>query len=329
LAGNAGCTQDTDLNVQKEIETFYQEPPADVDILWVVDNSPSMKEEQKEVGARFADFIGHLEETNIDFHIGVITTDMDQKNVDRAQLLGDPQVITKDLKDYEQIFNERIQVGIKGSDMERGIQAAYEALSEPRVSEVNYGFLRRDATLSIIFVSDENDCSDDGALPEASDGMSCYDNSDMLVSVRDYVADFRELKEDPSMVLASAIVGPSIIDDCEDTVPGTRYISIAENMGGIQGNICDEDFSDIMDEMGLSVSGVRSSFQLSNNPKEGTLQVFVGEDEEDTGSWDAVIEDEVDGWTFDDETLYLTFHGASVPPRGTIITVKYEFGSEA
>jgi len=47
-----------------------------VDILWVVDNSGSMCQEQKVLRDNFAKFIDELNQTNLDFHIGLTTTDM-------------------------------------------------------------------------------------------------------------------------------------------------------------------------------------------------------------------------------------------------------------
>jgi len=326
-AGLVGCTTDYDPHLNMETETFFQEPPADVDILWVVDNSPSMAQEQLEVGLRFAEFIGHLEDTNIDFHIGVVTTDVDDENDKAGHLLGDPIVIDSSIEDFEMVFNDRVQVGVDGSDMERGLEAAYMALTEPMISDANDGFLRNDAVLSIIFVSDENDCSDRGAFPEEATGMACYDQPEKLVPIRDFVNDFRDLKPDASDVIVSSIVGPDIAENCEDSVPGTRYLSVAENTGGVEGNICDEDFTDIMDKMGLAVAGIRASFELSSLPKVDTLEVWVGDAEDEEEDWDLVLEDVDDGWTYDDVTNYITFNGDSVPPRGSIITVYYDFGA--
>ncbi|MFB6263446.1 MAG: hypothetical protein ABEL76_07465 [Bradymonadaceae bacterium] len=45
-----------------------------VDILWVIDNSGSMCQEQREIRANFRDFIDQLEKNPVDFHIGVTTT---------------------------------------------------------------------------------------------------------------------------------------------------------------------------------------------------------------------------------------------------------------
>ncbi len=47
-----------------------------MDILWVIDNSGSMCQEQKILRENFQQFIDEIRETNLDFHIGVTTTDM-------------------------------------------------------------------------------------------------------------------------------------------------------------------------------------------------------------------------------------------------------------
>jgi hypothetical protein len=111
-------------------------------------------------------------------------------------------------------------------------------------------------------------------------------------------------------------------------VPGTRYLSFAENLGGVEGNICDQNFSGIMDQLGLAVSGVRSSFQLTYSPIEDTLEVFVAESEEDTAEalWTQIAESDTVGWTYDADTQFITFHGDSVPQRGAVVYVRYEIG---
>ena len=50
LAGGlSGCLiETTEISRLKQNDVFIQEPSAEVDILWVVDNSPSMSEEQQQ-----------------------------------------------------------------------------------------------------------------------------------------------------------------------------------------------------------------------------------------------------------------------------------------
>ena len=76
-------------------------------------------------------------------------------------------------------------VGTRGSGFEKGLRAATLAVSPaltggpigPQAldeSAPNHGLLRQDAALSVVFVTDENDCSHDGTLPEI--GNACGAN---------------------------------------------------------------------------------------------------------------------------------------------------------
>jgi hypothetical protein len=320
------CSMDSGFSRRTYIDLFRQETRDEVDILWIVDNSESMEAEQERLARRFDTFIEYMDEveTLMDFHLGVITTDMSAENPDRARLLGDPPVLTRLTPDYVDKFKERVQVGIEGSGMEQGLEASLVALSEPMVSDANYGFMRSGAMLVLIYVSDENDCSDRGALPSED---YCYLDAyqDDLVAVSDYVSDFRSIKSDPELVLSFSIVGPVDTTHCDDTLPGFRYHDMANLTGGSVGSICSEDFAGIMDDLGLSVSGIRSAFPLTYRPVENTIEVWVCPDEPCDGTTGRdIARGEADGWSYDDSTAYLTFNGASVPERGAVISVKYE-----
>ncbi|TXD34942.1 hypothetical protein FRC98_17630 [Lujinxingia vulgaris] len=58
---------------------------AKADILWMIDNSGSMCQEQKLLREGFADFVQILGEVNLDFHIGVTTTHFVDDTVDRGR----------------------------------------------------------------------------------------------------------------------------------------------------------------------------------------------------------------------------------------------------
>ena len=313
-----GCQSDGELVRATYSDTFFQVPTDAVDILWVVDNSLSMADEQAQVAEKFGDFIISLEKSELDFHIGVVTTDMDHAD-DRGKLKapeGEEVFLSPDTEDYVERFRERVQVGIDGSDKEKGIDAAFNALSEPLISSWNAGFLREDATLSIIYVSDENDCTDRGALAGYDNGLACYENSDQLVSMYELIEDYSGLKTSGARTLVSSIVGPDIVDNCDGSVPGKRYRELASAFGGIQGSICQEDFSDIMNDLGLQVSGLLYSFQLSYVAVEDTIEVWV----EDV----SMESDEENGWTYNATYSILYFNGDSVPARGSEIVVDYE-----
>ncbi|MDG1479680.1 MAG: hypothetical protein P8R54_08815 [Myxococcota bacterium] len=331
LLGTTGCKSDNEVVRRSQLDTFYQSATDMVDILWVIDNSLSMSDEQAEVASKFGEFIESIEATGLDFHVGVITTDMESTEIGRGQLLGDPTYLTRDDDDYIAAFQDRIQVGIQGSDREKGLDAAITALTEPIVSSSNAGFLRDGAVLSIIFVSDENDCTDRGALDGYDEATACYEYSEDLVPIFDLIEEYDAIKPDEDRTLISAIVGPEITENCGGAVPGFRYQTMADAFGGITGNICQSSFSDIMERLGLQASGMLSSFQLTYFAVEDTLEVYIndtsvpGEQVElDGETWVQISEDTTNGWSYDETYALIYFHGDAVPPREATIKVDYE-----
>lgn len=314
ICSGLGCTVDHTIDRRVTIDTFLQEPASAVDSLWVVDNSPSMAEEQQRLADAFGQFVAGLEETHVDFRIGVITTDMDLDNENRGVMNGESAFLTME-DDYVDEFRNRVRVGTLGSDKEKGLSAALYALTEPMMSEVNDGFLRSDATLAIQFVSDEDDCSDNEALA-GEGGNACYDRREELVSVKQFITAFQRLKKPGHRFLASAIVGLDISEGCTDSWPGHRYRTVAEKTGGVIRNICESDYGMLMADLGLAVSGIIRVFQLSYAAVEETLEVSVGSE--------LVPQDTEIGWTYDSEYRSLRFDGDYVPVRGSTISVQYE-----
>ncbi len=312
--------QETEFSRLRASDTFEQAPSNAVDILWVIDNSISMQNEQENVAAGFADFIAQLETTEMDFQLGVISSDMDPANTSAGVLLGNPPVLSKAVTNYAELFRSRVRMGTGGSDKEKGLEASLTALSSPLADTRNLGFMRDDAMLNVVVLSDENDCSDGGALGPNATGEQCYTEYEKLRPVADIVRDLKLLKP-PGRVVMSGIVGPEIIDNCEDTVPGRRYYAAIQMLGGVTADICQTDYGGVMQALGEVASGILHVFQLEHNAVEDTIVVTVttldGESSE-------VLKDASNGWTYDATYAQIVFHGTAVPPRGATIEVSYE-----
>lgn len=332
VVGGLGCGDEVRLAAREVTDTFNQTGTDQVDILWVVDNSNSMQVEQALLGSGFRSFAAELEATRTDFHIGVITTDFDVDNPNRGVLIseaGCPAVITPETvcgtdeqgneRDYASVFVDRAQVGLNGSGKEKGLEVAYYALSPAIATTLNAGFLRPNANLLVIIVSDEEDCSDDGRLAQLPSD-ACYGNPELLTPVGSYVTRFQSLKSSKDKVQLGAIVGPEQADAlCDDTtLPGRRYTEVSRLTGGLSSSICESDWSQMLYELGLNATGILVTFQLSSNVREGTLEVRV--------DGEVVPESEQDGYTYDATTDTITFHGIYVPQRGAEILVTYEAG---
>ena len=309
----SGCTSEGDFSERTHNDVWFQAPNNDVDILWVVDNSSSMGEEQATLAFGFSSFVGQLEQSGTDFHIGVISTSFDYANPDRATLIGDPPYLTVE-DDYLGEFVERAQVGIDGEDKEKGLEAAAWALSPAMTtSGPNAGFLRPSAQLLVVFVSDEEDCSDEGAL-EGLPAEECYRQKEKLIPVSNYVQEFRALKEDKDRIQVGAIVGVENAQ-CDDAYPGSRYIQIASQTGGLVGDICQNDWSEMLGTLGLTATGIRSTFQTTYKAKTETIEVIV--------NGEVVAPDEFTGWTYDEDSWFLTFAEPAIPDRDAEISMSY------
>ena len=308
-----GCSSEGDFSERTHNDVWFQAPNNDVDILWVVDNSSSMGDEQATLAFGFSSFVGQLEQSGTDFHMGVISTSFDYANPDRATLIGDPPFLTED-DDYLNEFVARAQLGIDGEDKEKGLEAAAWALSPAMTtSGPNAGFLRASAQLLIVFVSDEEDCSDEGAL-EGLPAEECYRQQEKLIPPSEYVQAFRSLKEENDRVQVGAIVGVENAR-CDDAYPGSRYIYAAAKTGGFVGDICQNDWSEMLSTLGLTATGIRSAFQTTYKAKTETIEVIV--------NGDVVEANELTGWTYDENTWFLTFAESVVPARDAEISMSY------
>ncbi|HUU00244.1 MAG TPA: hypothetical protein VM425_02250 [Myxococcota bacterium] len=281
-----------------QVDSFDQKASAKIDILWVIDNSGTMREEQDNLANNFQAFISIIEASSVDYQIGVISTDM-VKADQSGRLQGSPKIITPGANAATQ-FAANVKVGTDGAGNERGLEAAFKALSEPLISGDNSGFLRDGAGLAVIFVSDEDD---------KSYGMVSF-----------FQRTFEQMNGvgNENRVVAGAIVGDQP-DGCSNpntgsAQPGTRYQMLVQNVGGSIGSICADDFSQTLNQLGLTVAGLDRRFSLSDeSPAEDTIGVKVdGKD---------VAKDYQEGWQFENGSIF--FNGSYVPPPGSTIEVSY------
>lgn len=190
----AGCPDRTIAGVSVDQGTVTDKnipavPRRDLDILFLIDDSLSMKEEQASLKANFGRFINVLESIEgglPSVHIAVATPNMGTSAIDgtkapsvgscvgtgeagklRRLPNGGPAFLS-DLvgsgtrqRNYTgtlaDAFAQIADVGTNGCSIEQHFEAIKHALdgSNPE----NTGFLRKDAYLAVIIVADEDDCS--------------------------------------------------------------------------------------------------------------------------------------------------------------------------
>lgn len=243
-----------------QTDRLVQTTIPEVDVLFVVDNSCSMDAEQVLLASNFPSFMEWFEGSGLDYHIGVVSTDMvDPEQAGRLREIDGRRWVQDDTPDPEGVFDRMVQMGTSGHWEEKGRAAAYTAIELLKDDE-NQGFVRDDAGMHITVVSDEND--DSGETPVSRDEFV------------DYLLNLRWSR---SRVSFSSIVGPT--SGCPDIgSPGTEYIEVTRRVGGVEWPICSDDWSDMLDQLGFLAVGLTREFYLSRRPLVDTLQLQVEAD---------------------------------------------------
>ncbi|MCR9162381.1 MAG: hypothetical protein ACE37F_31645 [Nannocystaceae bacterium] len=152
-----------------------------VDLLFVIDNSGSMEDEQANLISSFPGFIGAMKDQlseDLGYHVGITSSDLYPGNFDCPQ---EGALITQtagggasnaacgpyasgarymtESDDLNARFSCAAQVGIEGDGDERPMQTMLAALSDSMTGPggCNEGFLRDDALLVVVIITDEED----------------------------------------------------------------------------------------------------------------------------------------------------------------------------
>jgi len=302
------------------------------DILFVIDDSRSMSEEQANLAANLGAFIDTLAASPVknEFRIGVTNSSVEDFDLARKSYGGGPSAgipypagalvaietdakgnaisgsLIYDASAYVQTggwggnrildkgsptlirdFKANVRVGLDGTGKEQLFRAARLALSD-RLLDANAGFLRDGARLAVIFVTDEDDCSD-GADPRATSNDECHaqavkDADPPVLDTVDGFASFLlgpvggEMRDVAVGVIAGfdpATLVPSCGDSalCQNTVCATafdgaeRFAALSTALGPARaqlGSICDASFRDSLTRFATSLTP--STMPLSGAP---------------------------------------------------------------
>jgi len=131
-----------------------------VDVLWVIDDSCSMTEEQSALTTNFASFMEVFLDLGLQWHIGVVSTDMESPEASgKLRSAGGRRFLDRSVANPQGLFAQMATLGTGGSFDEMGRRAVFRALTEPLQSTDNAGFYRDEASLHVVVISDEDDSS--------------------------------------------------------------------------------------------------------------------------------------------------------------------------
>ncbi len=300
LATYLGCTEyevyhkerdpsepSTEVNGREVTDTFLQvEEQIPVDLLMVIDNSCSMSDDHQALAYNVSEFLKWFEGSGTDYRIGVITTDMYNPN-ESGRLQGMPKIITPSTHDgADLLFTTIVGLGENGASTEKGRDPIYAALTEPLLSEENENFLRKDAKLHTLIVTDEPDNSE----KELEEFLDWYE---------------LDLKLHPEDAYIHVVA-----------MANTDYPYLASETNGNSYNIETWDWvTGLVDDLDTMLTGLEDTFCLSHEHEPGTLEVYVNS-QPHFYDWD-FEESECNHGA-------IVFEQENVPSPGSIIKVVYK-----
>jgi len=289
-----------ELPARENEDRFIQTPPAWVDVLFVVDDSCSMIDEQDQLASNFPSFLQWFLGSGVDYHVGVTSTDMDHP-AKRGRLASAAGVLWIDPRtpNADAVFSDMALLGVNGTGNEAGIGAAYGAL-ELHQETYNAGFLRERAGLQIVLISDEEDHT-------GSDPVSRGEFVQYLLGLE-------AIKE--GLGFSSIVTPPGVFGPNGET-PGTNYLWVTEQVGGQVFDIRTQDWSSLLDDLGVEALGLKREFFLSQVPVSGSVSVSV------TTDVAVFVEEEGVDWFYDLVRNSVTFLD-DVPPPYAEVTIQYE-----
>lgn len=269
LLALAACSDSATIgDGYKVVVRTMENPPSKLDVLFVVDDSISITDDQQAlVAATRAQLFPQLEAEMPDLHVGVVSTsiNMFEPSLSGAggcyssegNVLPDGRLLTGSWKgnatcamttapylatdgtvanftgDLVDAFGCIATIGHDGC----GIEQPLEAMRLGLTLHENAGFLRDEAALLVVFLTDEDDSSKlEGSLViddadrlidqqrEYEFGVVCDEdihelgehtlcvprpNTTHIAPIEDYVAFLKALKQDPAMVMVAGIAPPT------------------------------------------------------------------------------------------------------------------------
>ena len=256
-------TQGTKGSFASEIKTTDPSKGA-LDLLIVVDNSQSMKEEQANLGSKLQSLLTYIDDS--DWRIGVNTTDPANGCL-RA-------LIKKGDKDIDETFSKAINAGVNGSGYEKGILMAKAGIAPGCITP---NWVRENSTLAVLIVSDEDNCSFNG---QDCKGKT-YARESYLI---DYLKTVRKVGVDARVY--GIIWHPDTPKAQCPTAYNPAYVysrAIAQT-GGKWGSICDPDYSATLQAISADVAKIlKKQYTLDYLPSGAGVKVFINDQEVKSG----------------------------------------------
>ena len=263
-----------------------------LDLIWVVDNSCSMSEEQAAVTAAGNAMVDLLATTNLSWRLALTTTDQLNGAIDNRGVNGfTPSAPRATAEQASRAWAQAVSnLGTGGSGEEQGLVVGLAAMNAalPGTAAESPTKVRAGASVIVVHMSDEEDFS----VKQAAGGndASCPENPGKQSRVDALTQQHLALQSEASIsgFTTFAIHGlqPGAADYCSfergsgdctgASQHGRAYVDVAAATGGGAGSICG-DMGQVVQDIVRAGAGIASQLELNQSPISSTLRVVVAD----------------------------------------------------
>lgn len=330
----AGCgPQAGQFTILPTGQSTYQGNVANnkVDVLFVVDNSGTMQPKQDLLKTEFNSFASVFNTKGFDYRMAVVTTDTTgelgkfQAQSPDGGATAAIKVITSSTANAVGHFNANVNVGIGGgtSAAAKPLHAINLALGSALLATDNANFLRSEAHLAIIIVSDADDSDSvfEGTTPAST--LTFLEN--LKPDVFDVISRTYKNNYTVSAVAVNDVNEADCLiqydytgDAVADPVPyenGDKYKTLINATNGSLASICATNFSSGLAQISQRIAEAITEIPLARVPNQATISV--------TFNGNAVPQNGTHGWTYSSTGNKIVFHGDYIPNDNTTIGINY------
>ena len=321
-----------------------------VDILLVVDSSTSMAPAQDSLADNFEMFITEINSSSLDFQIAITSMDIcdssfPSENKDnpcpvdsslsefgqeadhlRGDFVGEigKEIMKRGDVDLLTTFQTAVKVGNTGSDFEHGLKAIQLAVQKDQNGQ-NPSLIREDSFLSIIVVSDEDDDGTGLNKPDPYKGDTIFNQimgGTFQYTFSELDSYLRTVKPDKNYSVSAITVLQAdeygtTEAECQTTMDyvlqtGEVYIEAANQTGGIIKDICDTNWGENLQSIGIDLQRQVMQIPLDALPITNSgIKVFV----------DSLP---FEHWTWVEQTNSIKFDDNYIPAAFSDVRIEFQ-----
>lgn len=289
LTNTTGVTSAGDIHQVGCAQFRAGEGNPQADFYWVLDQSGSMIDDFQRMKDVANQFFGELQNTSLDYRLGVVNMDRDIKgrlrvppgwHTDQATFINEIDTYVEDCQGC----------GSTAGYAEWGLLVGQEGIQWMRSSSAPENLrIRPDAQLITVFMSDE-------------ETQSIQNDRLTTPTGQQILEDFKLFYQNNTIAFAIAD-DPGYSGGC--TPQGEAYKQVALATGGSFASLCDADISETIEDIIFAATGLASNYRVNETPISSTLRVFKN------GEW--VPRSRTNGFDYFAQSNSIAFFGTYRP----------------